>query len=132
VPGRGRQQARPRILAVVDSSGSIRPDLLTLINEELIRLAQSFEMLVVEADCVVQAVYAYRQPLTDVRGGGGTDLRPALQLDFLRQHRVDLAVYFTDGFGAAPDRPPAIPVIWCLVPGGEAPACWGRGIHIHT
>jgi predicted metal-dependent peptidase len=130
VPGRGRRRAWPRVMAVVDTSGSIRPDLLTLINEELIRLARHHEVLIVEADCVLQRVYSY-VPLTGVKGGGGTDLRPALERSFLRQHRCDLVLYFTDGFSAAPDRPRAVPVIWVLVPGGEAPVSWGKQIHIH-
>jgi predicted metal-dependent peptidase len=130
VPGRGRRRARPRIMSVVDTSGSIRPDLLALISEELAHLARSFEVLVVECDCQIQRVYPY-QPLTEVWGRGGTDLRPALERSFLRQHRCDLALYFTDGTGPAPARPPAVPVAWVLVPGGEPPVSWGKRIHMH-
>jgi predicted metal-dependent peptidase len=65
-----------------------------------------------------------------VRGRGGTDLRPPLDRHFLRKHRPDLVVYFTDGDGPAPDKPPGPALIWCLVPGGRKPAVWGRVLHM--
>jgi hypothetical protein len=125
VPGRGRQAARPRVLAVLDTSASITPALLTQIDGELRRLARTHRVLVAECDDAVRRVYPYR-PLEDVLGRGGTDLRPPLRRDFLREHRPDVVVYFTDGWGPAPDSPPRVPVIWCIVGGGEAPAPWGR------
>jgi predicted metal-dependent peptidase len=125
VPGRSRQASRPRVLAAVDTSASISSALLTQIDGELACLARRHEVVVVEFDVRVQGVYAYR-PLGSVRGHGGTDLRAPLAADFLRQHRVDVAVVFTDGYGPAPDSPPRVPVIWCLAPAGQRPAKWGR------
>lgn len=46
------------------------------------------------------------------------------------KHRPDLIVYFTDGYGPAPTQKPRVPVIWCLLPGGEPPADWGRIIRM--
>jgi predicted metal-dependent peptidase len=127
LPGQRRRPARPRILAIVDTSGSITPEWLERIDAELARLARRYVVTVVECDSAVQRAYPYR-PLAAVAGRGGTDLRPPLERGFLRAHRAELVVYFTDGFGPAPERPPEPPVIWCLVPGGEAPATWGRCI----
>jgi predicted metal-dependent peptidase len=45
---------------------------------------------------------------------------------FLRKHRADLVIYFTDGDGPVPRTPPPLPLIWCLTPDGEAPAEWGK------
>ena len=39
-------------------------------------------------------------------------------------------LYFTDGCGPAPEKPPEYPVLWCLTPGGQAPADWGNSIQI--
>jgi predicted metal-dependent peptidase len=125
LPGRSRRPLRPRVLAVLDTSGSITADLLERIDGELRRLARTHQVTVVECDVRIHKVYPYR-PLASVTGRGGTDLRPPLERAFLRQHRPDLVVYFTDGFGPAPDRPPPVPVIWCLTPGGESPAAYGR------
>jgi predicted metal-dependent peptidase len=129
LPGQRRQPLRPRVLAVLDTSGSITAQLLELISAELARLARSFAVKVVECDAAVQRVYDYR-PLDSVCGRGGTDLRPPLEPAFLRRHRPDLVVYFTDGIGPAPDRPPGPPVIWCLTPRGRPPAAWGRVVRM--
>ena len=129
VPGRGRLGDLPRVMAVIDTSGSVTPDLLEQISGELARLAGSFAVTVVECDAAVHAVYPYR-PLTTVHGRGGTDLRPPLEPSFLRGHRPDLVVYFTDGWGPAPACPPRVPVVWCLTPSGTEPADWGRVIRM--
>jgi predicted metal-dependent peptidase len=124
-PAQLRQAAKPIILAVVDTSESITSRLLEQINGELARLARSFRVKVVECDAKIQRVYEYR-PLKHVHGRGGTDLRPPLKRKFLRRHRPDLVVYFTDGEGPAPVRRPGTPVIWCLTPEGKRPATWGH------
>ena len=84
---------------------------------------------VVECDTSIHAVYRYR-PIKKVYGRGGTDLRPPLDPKFLRKHKADLAVYFTDGYGPAPAVRPRIPVIWCLTEGGEKPSTWGEEIRM--
>ena len=130
VPGKRRQGERPRVMAVIDTSGSITPQLLELISAELGMLARHHAVLVVECDAKVQKVYDYDSPLTVVHGRGGTNFGPPLESKFLRKHRPDLIVYFTDGFGPAPQRGPRIPLVWCLVPGGQRPAGWGRVIQM--
>ena len=132
VPGASRQAARPHILVVIDSSGSVTPGLLELIRAELAGLARRHEVTVVECDCVIQRVYRYRGRLETVQGRGGTDLCPPFEREFLRKNRAELLIYFTDGGGPAPAFPPAIPVIWCLVPGGEPPARWGRVVRMES
>lgn len=124
IPGRRRQPPPPRVLAAIDTSGSITPGLLELINAELGKLAKDYEVTVVECDAAIQQAYRYK-PLRTVLGGGGTDLRPPLEPEFLQHHKPDLVVYFTDGAGPAPTSPPRIPLVWCLVPGGKAPCKWG-------
>jgi len=130
VPGRRRQAERPRVMAVIDTSGSVTPELLELISAELALLARHYAVLVVECDARVHAVYDYQAPLVALHGRGGTDFRPPLARRFLRTHRPDLVVYFTDGFGPAAPRAPHVPVVWCLVPGGQRPAGWGRVIQM--
>lgn len=127
VPGRSRRPTRPKVMAVIDTSGSMTERLLEAVDGELRRLARCHSVTVVECDAAIQAVYEYR-PLKCVTGRGGTDLRPPLDADFLRRHRPDVILYFTDGEGPAPKRPPRVPVIWCLVPRGKPPVSWGRVI----
>src|SRR5262249_19835623 len=64
VPGQRRQAARPKILAILDTSGSITTELLVLINAELARLARDFTVKGVECDAALQRVYDY-QPVTE-------------------------------------------------------------------
>jgi len=127
IPGRMSRSTRPRIMAAIDTSGSMTDDILAEISGELRHMTRDREVLVVECDTEINAVHEYRKPITEVHGRGGTDLRPPLEAEFLRRHRIDVAVYFTDGFGDVHDEPPrGVPVIWVLVPGGEPPAPWGK------
>jgi predicted metal-dependent peptidase len=130
MPGQRRQVERPRVMAVIDTSGSVTSDLLEMIDAELAQLAKHDVVLVVECDTKVHKVYDYDAPLKAVHGRGGTDFRPPLAREFLQKHRPDLIVYFTDGFGPAPQHAPRIPLVWCLVPGGQCPARWGRVIQM--
>ncbi|MEJ7637188.1 MAG: VWA-like domain-containing protein [Singulisphaera sp.] len=57
LPGRRRQAARPRILAVIDTSGSVTDDLLERIDAELARLSKQFAVTVVECDSAIRRVY---------------------------------------------------------------------------
>lgn len=131
VPGKHRRGEPPKIMAVVDTSGSITPELLELIDAELRLLARHYAVVVVECDAEIHAVYDYR-PLGSVSGRGGTDFRPPFDREFLQKHRPDLVVYFTDGRGPAPDQKPGVRVVWCLVPGEEPPAEWGRVIRMDS
>jgi len=129
LPGRRRRPARPRVMAVIDTSGSMSVSLLEQVNAELTRLARQSTVFVVECDAAVRRVYPHRKP-GSFSGRGGTDFRPPLEPAFQRRHRPDLIIYFTDGFGPAPETPPRSPVIWCLTPGGRPPAIWGRVIRM--
>jgi predicted metal-dependent peptidase len=129
LPAWRRQAAKPNIMAIIDTSSSISAPLLEQVSGELAALARHFTVTIAECDSAVQRVYACR-PLASVCGRRGTDFRPPLGSAFLRRHGPDLVVYFTDGAGPAPAAPPRCPVIWCLVPGGQPPAPWGRVIHM--
>ena len=125
VPGTRRRAGRPGILAVIDTSASLTSELLGQISGELGRLAADYRVTVVECDDEIQSVYSYR-PIHSVEGRGGTHLRPPFEPAFLQRYRPDLIVYFTDGEGPSPEKPPRQPVVWCLTPDGERPAEWGE------
>jgi hypothetical protein len=129
IPGKGRFATEPKVMAVIDTSGSMSDPMLSDISAELGLMAQHFEVTVVECDAVVRVVYAYR-PIKKVHGRGGTSFRAPLAQDFLRKHAADLVVYFTDGYGDAPDNPPSVPVVWCITDGGQKPTTWGEEIRM--
>lgn len=126
VPGRRLQPEKLRLTVVLDTSGSMSSDALSRIARELRTLARNADVTVIECDTVVRRIRQFHGRLSDVHGRGGTDLRPPFARPLLRQLRADALVYFTDGFGPAPAQPPAVPVLWCLLPGGRRPARWGR------
>jgi predicted metal-dependent peptidase len=132
VPARRYRPLRPKVMAVIDSSGSITNATLEEIAGELRRLARSHAVIVCECDTQIHKTYLFRGKLEPILGRGGTDLRPPFEPEFLRKHRPDLAIYFTDGYGPAPDQAPRLPVIWCLAEGGQPPCSWGRVVPMHT
>ena len=72
IPGKRRESERPKIMAVIDTSASITPELLQQIDAELAGLARHYTVTVVECDAMIHAVYAYRA-IKSVSGRGGTD-----------------------------------------------------------
>lgn len=130
VPGQAWRAGRPRVLAALDTSGSITAAALRQIGGELACLSRVAAVMVVECDAQVQATYPYRGILRQVRGRGGTDLRPPLEATLLARRRPDVVIYFTDGEGPAPGAAPCVPVIWCLTPKGKRPAAWGRCVRM--
>jgi predicted metal-dependent peptidase len=130
VPGRRRRARRARVLAAIDTSGSVGPELLALIADELAELGRRHEVVVVECDEAVQAVYPFQGRLGAVHGRGGTDFRPVLDPVFLRKHCPKVIVYFTDGCGPAPPSPPPVPLLWCLTPDGQRPTGYGEVVSL--
>jgi hypothetical protein len=121
---------KPKVMTVIDTSGSMDAETLARVAAELKRIRRLADVIVVECDSKVRARYRFRSALKEVQGRGGTDLRPALEPEFLRKDRPRAVIYFTDGCGPAPAHPPRIPVIWCLTPGGVRPAEWGRTVRM--
>jgi predicted metal-dependent peptidase len=130
VPADVIHASKPKVVAVIDTSGSMDAEALSRVAVELKRIRRLANIIVVECDSKVRARYRFRSALREVRGRGGTDLRPALEHEFLRKDRPHAVVYFTDGHGPAPTHPPRVPVVWCLPPGGVRPAAWGRMVRM--
>lgn len=118
------------VMAVIDTSASMDAEMLNAVSEELRQLAREYEVVVVECDAEIQAVYPYDGPIATVHGRGGTDLRPPFEKQLTAKIRPDVILYFTDGDGPAPDRRPMTPTIWCLTPDGSRPTQWGLAITV--
>ena len=129
LPGRGRQGSKPRIMAAIDTSGSMSQAILSDISAELSVMSRTHDVIVALCDTEIRAVYPYR-PITEIQGRGGTDLRPVFDSAFLMEHHPDLVVYFTDGRGKAPVEAPHIPAIWALTANGRMPCPWGRMVRM--
>lgn len=125
VPGHRLRRLGARVLVAIDTSGSMTPQMLACINVELFAMAAgNTKLSIVECDTAVQREYRYERPIVAVTGGGGTDLRPPFAK--WDPTKFDAMVYFTDGYGQAPDKEPDFPLFWLLAPGDwRLPANWG-------
>jgi predicted metal-dependent peptidase len=120
------------LVVVVDTSGSIgETELRQALSEcdAIIDTAFPDEVYLLGADAAVASVHHFNggERLADnpptVKGGGGTDFRPAFE--WVRENGIkpDTLIYITDMYGTFPDAKPDYPVIWCKTTDVEAP--WG-------
>lgn len=110
-----RLKNEARIGVVLDTSASVSEALLAQFYEELGVLDRlGHEILVVEADTEIRAVYPFRkrQKTKLFTGRGNTSYDAAIS--YFSKQRVDLLLYFTDGLGPAPlvTGPPLIWIIY--------------------
>lgn len=124
-----------QIAFAVDSSGSMSDQDIREGLTELMGICETFDDYTVYGfigDAKIQQRFELRpgDPLPKmVQGRGGTDFRPILK----EAERVDISclVYFTDGMGTYPDKPPPFPVIWLLTEGHQKPP-FGHSVEMKT
>jgi predicted metal-dependent peptidase len=142
LPGSRRVPTKLKILAAIDTSGSMTATTLDEIAAELRVMSRSYDVSVVEFDAAIQRRYrlgpshppsANGDPLTTMQGRGGTDFRPVFEQPTLAWAadgcELSGVVVFTDGHGDAPRHPPRERVIWILTGAGACrPALWGAHV----
>lgn len=135
VPGRESKPSNPRLMMVLDTSGSMSDALLAQVQREIVSMLPHCEAWLVQCDTRVHEVRRIDlsemiSPLR-VLGRGGTDLRPALSPALIQQIRPAWIVVFTDGQGPVPENPPPCRLAWAL--GGDnpvVPAGYGEVIDV--
>jgi predicted metal-dependent peptidase len=117
-PGFSASKSAPRLVVIVDVSGSIDAALMARFAREIEAITRRLEagLVLVIGDERVQHVEQFepgRATLSDIRfqGGGGTDFTPLLEE--ADTHRPDIAVVLTDLDGPVGFRP-RWPVIWAV------------------
>jgi predicted metal-dependent peptidase len=144
-PGLTHAKRVPRLVLVLDVSGSIDEPLLARFTAELAALTRRLDtaVTVVVGDDAVRAVHRLapgRVGVKDLRawaaecgiqGAGGTDFTPLLEE--ASRHRPDLTVVLTDLEGPARHRPPGA-LLWAVPPGADeaaiAAAPFGRVLRL--
>jgi predicted metal-dependent peptidase len=126
---------RLRAVVAVDTSGSTSGDLPRFFSEltALLNSFGSYELTVIQCDAEVGKVEHFDDcaPLDpnrewEVTGFGGTDFCPVFRyIDEHSELDPSLLIFFTDGDGAYPERPPAYPVMWLLTHDGKCGVDWG-------
>lgn len=113
--------SKPHVAVAIDTSGSMgKADLeRAVIETTAIIKATGATVDLVAADCAVHTVSKVRnaqQVLNALKGGGGTDFRPAIKHFAEARQKPDILIFITDGGGYAPARAPQeLAVIWLLV-----------------
>lgn len=133
---RGVRASKSARLAVgFDTSASIGDDILARFVAELSAIISKLDPTVrlVVCDAAVHQVFdlAGAEAVRFLRGlklkgGGGTDFRPAIAA--AAEWKPDVMVYLTDLEGEA-GEPPRFPVLWAT-PAGGAVTPWGRRVEL--
>ena len=117
-PGTSASRPVPRLVVVVDVSGSIEPALMERFAGEIEAISRRLEaaLVLVVGDERVLHVQTFEPGRSDLRGiafhgGGGTDFTPLLEE--AQRHRPDITVVLTDLQGPARFKP-RCPVIWAV------------------
>ena len=129
-----------RVWFVLDTSASMSTQDHIDTVSELLGVVRHGEVYILSCDSEVQGepTKLPRSPtaaarLLDelIKGGGGTDFRPAFAAAEAcdTRTRPDLIVFATDGYGPAPERV-TIPTIWLITPNGTVPATYGEVVRI--
>jgi predicted metal-dependent peptidase len=132
IPGRMffPSAGKPSVLIAIDTSGSMSGEELAEIAGQLRPLSDLVRITVVECDAAIQRVYPFEGTITEMAGRGGTDLRPVFAADFLREHRPDGVIYFTDGEGPFPPDDPGVKTLWVLSKPWGFACPWGIKAHL--
>ena len=132
-PGKTGSRAIPRLVVMVDLSGSIEPALLERFTVEIEAISRRLEagLTVIAGDQRVSGTAHFEPGRSNLRelafeGGGGTDFSPLLRE--AERHAPDIGVFLTDLDGPA-DYKPGFPVLWTVPAAyGNARAPFGRKI----
>ena len=132
----GRLARDPDVSIAIDTSGSMSTDLLAEslgIVASILDQNQIQKVMLLQADAEVQSCEVVSrerllQPFA-VKGRGGTSFVPVIE-KLEEERKTGMLLYFTDGYGQFPAKPPRFPVIWALI-GTHCPSPpWGRTVRI--
>jgi predicted metal-dependent peptidase len=132
-----RRDAKLQAVLAIDTSGSTNRD-LPQFAAELVNLLNTFgqyELKVICCDYAIQSVETYSadHPFNGekikFKGGGGTRFTPVF--DYMKDNpsEAQILIYFTDGYGDKPQKPP-YPVMWVITPNGKNHIPWGYEIKL--
>jgi predicted metal-dependent peptidase len=118
------------VVVVVDTSGSISADEIQEFISEIDAIKSQVRARITLLTCDSELNYGcpwYFEPWDefamdiDIRGGGGTDFKPAFDWVAEQDRAPDLLMYFTDTEGLFPKTEPMYPVLWLVKGKGTVP-----------
>ncbi len=125
------------VALVADTSGSIgEAEMQAVCNEAggILKQMAGAQITFMTCDAAVHTNMRTRRVADikiNMKGGGGTDFRPAFDAIDEARPRPHVVIYATDGWGDYPDTPPkGVKVIWLVFPGGRIGVDWGDKIQM--
>lgn len=132
----GMHAPMAEVALVVDTSGSMGDAEVQKILTEaegIIKAMPGAKITVIACDSKVHSLIKTRsvkEMKKSLKGGGGTDFRPAFKAIEKLRPKPNVVVFGTDGYGDYPRTPPKdINVIWLNI-GGQISAGWGEVIDV--
>ena len=122
------RSSETNVVVVIDTSGSISEDEIQEFISEIDAIKSQVRARITLLSCDSDLNYGcpwYFEPWDpfamdiEIRGGGGTNFRPAFDWVDAQDRMPDLLMYFTDAEGVFPEAEPMYPVLW-LVKGKES------------
>lgn len=127
----------PNVTVIIDTSGSMGTQELTLAGREVngILKAVGANITFVTCDATVHGitkVKSLKEALSALKGGGGTDMRPAVAAVVKQRPRPEVVVCITDlAIGHPGDEPRGMKFVWVGVGAHQGPApVWGKTIRV--
>lgn len=132
----------PRITVIIDTSGSMgsgegSPLFRAAAEVSGILKAVNSAVTIVACDASVHAIKecrTWQEAVKEFKGGGGTDMRPAIETCMSKRNCLppEVLVCITDGYIGDPGpQPQGVKMIWVIAGGSKtAPATWGDCIYV--
>lgn len=127
----------PNVLFIGDTSGSMGTEELKRVIAEAKGVMDAIEapMTWMACDAATYGLHKVDDPMEIIKlikGGGGTDFRPAFKLADELKPKPNIIIFATDGMGPAPaEKPVGMDVIWLLIgPYKQRPCEWGTVIEV--
>lgn len=132
-PG-SKRKPKFKVTVAVDTSGSMSGEPLKHAWAELASIYSSFsdiELIVIEADCVVQDIYEFDpKKVPQFKGAGGTSYGPAIKK--ASELKAELLVFIGDMDAADKPEKPKFPVVWCVTGNSNPPADFGKVVRVEV
>jgi len=125
-----RKKPKVKLVVCCDSSGSVSNAAFTQFFAEIDAIASlGIEVIVIDADCGVAAVYEYDKKKPVQRfGNGGTAYTAAILK--AKELKADGIIYFGDMDASDIPPNPKVPFLWAIVGNQNPPADFGKIIRV--
>lgn len=114
-----------QVFVAVDTSGSVGDREMRLFLSEVLGILNAYphldcELYYADADAYGPYSLTNNSQIPRPVGGGGTSFVPFFEKVTASRdwYTSGVCVYLTDGYGTFPEKPPALPVLWIVTPGG--------------